>query len=33
MLAAAGFAEARCYGDVEGGAFGTATRLVVAATR
>jgi ubiquinone/menaquinone biosynthesis C-methylase UbiE len=33
MLAAAGFAEARCYGDLDGGEFTTATRLVVAATR
>jgi ubiquinone/menaquinone biosynthesis C-methylase UbiE len=33
MLARAGFAEARCYGDLDGGAFTTATRLVVAATR
>jgi ubiquinone/menaquinone biosynthesis C-methylase UbiE len=33
MLARASFAEARCYGDLDGGAFTTATRLVVAATR
>ena len=33
MLTAAGFAEARCFGDLDGGAFATATRLVVAATR
>ena len=33
MLAAVGFAEARCYGDLDGRAFSTATRLVVAATR
>ena len=33
MLAAAGFAEARCYGDLDGRDFATGTRLVVAATR
>jgi ubiquinone/menaquinone biosynthesis C-methylase UbiE len=34
MLDAAGFASARCLGDLEGGAFeGAATRLVVVATR
>ena len=34
MLAAAGFAGARCHGDLDGGAFGGAdTRLVVVATR
>jgi SAM-dependent methyltransferase len=33
MLAAAGFSEARCYGDFEGGAFGNDTRLVIAARR
>jgi SAM-dependent methyltransferase len=33
MLARAGFAEARCYGDLEGAPFATGTRLVVAATR
>jgi hypothetical protein len=33
MLAAAGFAEARCYGDLEGAPFTTGTRLVIAATR
>jgi SAM-dependent methyltransferase len=34
MLDAAGFAGARCHGDLEGGEFGgAATRLVVAATR
>ena len=34
MLAAAGFASARCHGDLEGGAFGGAdTRLVVVANR
>jgi SAM-dependent methyltransferase len=34
MLAAAGFAGARCHGDLDGGAFGGPdTRLVVAATR
>ena len=33
MLAAAGFAEAKCYGDLEGAAFTTATRLVIAASR
>jgi ubiquinone/menaquinone biosynthesis C-methylase UbiE len=33
MLAAAGFAETRCYGGLDGREFTTATRLVVAATR
>ena len=33
MLAAAGFAEARCYGDLDGGEFTTGTRLVISATR
>jgi SAM-dependent methyltransferase len=33
MLARAGFEESRCYGDLEGAAFTTATRLVIAATR
>jgi SAM-dependent methyltransferase len=33
MLAAAGFADAKCYGDLEGAAFTTATRLVIAASR
>jgi ubiquinone/menaquinone biosynthesis C-methylase UbiE len=32
MLARAGFAEARCYGDLEGAPFTTGARLVVAAT-
>jgi SAM-dependent methyltransferase len=33
MLAAAGFAEARCYGDFEGGPLGADTRLVITARR
>ena len=33
MLAAAGFAEARCYGDLDGSELETGTRLVVVATR
>jgi hypothetical protein len=33
MLTAAGFAESKCYGDLEGGAFETGTRLVVVARR
>lgn len=33
MLAAAGFESARCYGDLDGGVFETATRLVVVARR
>jgi SAM-dependent methyltransferase len=33
MLAKAGFAEAKCYGDLDGGPFGMDTRLVIAATR
>jgi SAM-dependent methyltransferase len=33
MLDAAGFAGARCHGDLEGGPFSPATRLVIAATR
>jgi SAM-dependent methyltransferase len=32
MLAAAGFGDAKCYGDLEGAPFTTGTRLVVAAT-
>jgi ubiquinone/menaquinone biosynthesis C-methylase UbiE len=32
MLERAGFESARCYGDLEGGPFGTRTRLVVVAT-
>lgn len=31
MLRAAGFAEARCFGDLEGGPFTTASRLVIVA--
>jgi ubiquinone/menaquinone biosynthesis C-methylase UbiE len=33
MLQAAGFEESRCYGDLDGAPFTTATRLVIAATR
>jgi ubiquinone/menaquinone biosynthesis C-methylase UbiE len=33
MLLGAGFEEAKCYGDLEGGAFDTDTRLVVVARR
>ena len=33
MLERAGFAETRCYGDVEGGRFGMDTRLVAVARR
>jgi SAM-dependent methyltransferase len=33
MLAAAGFAEARCHGDLDGGPFTTETRLVIVARR
>jgi ubiquinone/menaquinone biosynthesis C-methylase UbiE len=33
MLARAGFHEARCYGDLAGAPFGTATRLVILAAR
>ena len=33
MLARAGFEESRCYGDLDGGAFGLGTRLVVVARR
>jgi SAM-dependent methyltransferase len=33
MLARAGFAEGRCHGDLEGGEFGSATRLVIVARR
>jgi SAM-dependent methyltransferase len=33
MLAAAGFAETRCHGDLDGGAFETGSRLVVVAIR
>ena len=33
MLDRAGFAEARCYGDLEGTPFGVGTRLVVVARR
>jgi SAM-dependent methyltransferase len=32
-LMRAGFSEARCYGDLEGGAFEPSTRLVIAARR
>ena len=31
MLARAGFAEAKCFGDLEGGPLGTDTRLVIVA--
>jgi ubiquinone/menaquinone biosynthesis C-methylase UbiE len=33
MLEQAGFAEAKCYGDLDGGAFGVDTRLVIVARR
>ena len=33
MLTAAGFAESKCYGDLDGAAFDTGTRLVVVARR
>jgi len=33
MIAAAGFESARCHGDLDGGPFGTSTRLVVVARR
>jgi ubiquinone/menaquinone biosynthesis C-methylase UbiE len=33
MIARAGFAEARCYGDLEGAAFGVDGRLVIVAHR
>jgi ubiquinone/menaquinone biosynthesis C-methylase UbiE len=33
MLLRAGFAEAKCYGDLDGGPFGTNTRLVIVARR
>ena len=33
LLARAGFAEARCYGDLDGAPFSTAERLVIAAVR
>jgi ubiquinone/menaquinone biosynthesis C-methylase UbiE len=33
MLQRAGFAEARCYGDLDGNAFGVDTRLVIVARR
>ena len=33
MVARAGFSDARCYGDLEGGAFGVDTRLVLVAQR
>jgi len=33
MLAVAGFAEARCFGDLEGGPFGVDRRLVIVARR
>ena len=33
MLNRAGFDDARCYGDLEGGPFGTTTRLVIVARR
>jgi hypothetical protein len=32
MLSRAGFENARCYGDLEGGPFTTDTRLVIVAT-
>jgi hypothetical protein len=32
MLKRAGFETARCHGDLEGGPFGTDTRLVIVAT-
>jgi ubiquinone/menaquinone biosynthesis C-methylase UbiE len=33
MLQRAGFAEAKCFGDLDGGAFGLDTRLVIVARR
>ena len=33
MLARAGFTDARCHGDLDGGPFDTGTRLVIAAQR
>jgi ubiquinone/menaquinone biosynthesis C-methylase UbiE len=33
MLLRAGFAEAKCYGDLDGGPFATTTRLVIVARR
>jgi hypothetical protein len=33
MLLRAGFAEAKCYGDLDGGPFDTRTRLVIVARR
>jgi SAM-dependent methyltransferase len=33
MLMRAGFAEAKCYGDLDGGPFATTTRLVIVARR
>jgi ubiquinone/menaquinone biosynthesis C-methylase UbiE len=33
MLARAGFEDARCYGDLDGGPFGTRTRLIIVARR
>ena len=33
MLDAAGFAEARCHGDLDGAPVSTATRLVIVARR
>jgi SAM-dependent methyltransferase len=33
MLSRAGFADSRCYGDLDGGAFTTDTRLVIVARR
>jgi SAM-dependent methyltransferase len=33
MVAAAGFAEAKCHGDLDGGPFSPATRLVIVARR
>jgi SAM-dependent methyltransferase len=33
MLAAAGFAEGKCHGDLDGGPFSPATRLVIVARR
>jgi SAM-dependent methyltransferase len=33
MLERAGFSEAKCYGDLDGGTFGTDTRLVIVARR
>jgi hypothetical protein len=33
MLERAGFAEVRCHGDLDGGPFGTETRLVAVARR